>query len=385
MGLQTKGPADLELRGVVKTFGSTLAVDHVSASIRPGEFYSLLGPSGCGKTTTLRLVAGFERPDAGNILLAGDDITATPPERRKVNTVFQHYALFPHLTVEDNVAYGLRHSKLNKEDVSERLERGLATVRLNELRHRHPRELSGGQQQRVALARALVNEPTVLLLDEPLAALDLKLRKAMQHELKKLQERVGISFVYVTHDQEEALTLSDRIAVMNDGRILQEGTPSEIYERPTTRFVADFIGETNFFEGLVEDTGAVTVVRTKSGAQLRCAGVSFAQQGDEVTVSVRPESIVAVTGQSRPANVLEGILQRTTYLGDSLQHHVMLADKTEVSIKRQSVSGASEDQWRVGARIEIGWSEADALVVSNENVAVADAEARRLVEVEGPA
>jgi spermidine/putrescine transport system ATP-binding protein len=380
--LQTETPADLELKAIRKAFGSTAAVDQVSATIPRGEFYSLLGPSGCGKTTTLRLVAGFERPDSGTIVLAGEDVTATPPERRKVNTVFQHYALFPHLSVEANVAYGLRHSKLGKDEISTRLERGLATVRLNELRHRHPRELSGGQQQRVALARALVNEPTVLLLDEPLAALDLKLRKAMQQELKKLQERVGITFVYVTHDQEEALTLSDRIAVMNEGRILQEGTPSEIYERPTTRFVADFIGETNFFEGTVEEIGAETIVRTKAGVALRCAAAPFAQRGQDVAVSVRPESIFAVTPDNQPNNVIDGILQRTTYLGDSLQHHVQLGDGTEVTVRKQNETGGAEELWRVGARVEIGWNASGALVVSNENVAVADAEARRLVDVE---
>jgi spermidine/putrescine transport system ATP-binding protein len=382
VGLQTGSSADLELRALTKAFGDTIAVDGVTASIRRGEFYSLLGPSGCGKTTTLRLVAGFERPDSGTIVLAGDDVTAAPPERRKVNTVFQHYALFPHLTVEDNVAYGLRHSKLTKEEIRDRLEQGLATVRLSALRERHPRELSGGQQQRVALARALVNEPTVLLLDEPLAALDLKLRKAMQQELKKLQERVGITFVYVTHDQEEALTLSDRIAVMNDGHILQEGTPSEIYERPTTRFVADFIGETNFFEGIVEDTGLVTIVRTKSGSLLRCAPAAFVERGQEVAVSVRPESIDAVMPGHRPANVIEGVLQRTTYLGDSLQHHVLLGDATEVTVRRQSETSVTEDVWKVGGRMEIGWSESGALVVRDEHEMVADAEARRLVDVE---
>ena len=204
-----------------KGFGDVRAVDEVSFQLAQGEFYSLLGPSGCGKTTTLRLIAGFERPDSGRILLRGDDITSLSPNKRNVNTVFQQYALFPHLTVADNVAYGLKQRRMPKDEAARRLDEVLATVRLKELRDRHPRQLSGGQQQRVALARALINEPAVLLLDEPLAALDLKLRKAMQGELKKLQERVGVTFLYVTHDQEEALTLSDRIAVMNHGRILQ--------------------------------------------------------------------------------------------------------------------------------------------------------------------
>ena len=383
MTLQPASAADLELEAVSKAFGATQAVDSVSLAIRHGEFYSLLGPSGCGKTTTLRIVAGFERCDSGRVRLTGEDITRTPPEKRRVNTVFQQYALFPHMTVEDNVAYGLRQARPGREELTRRLDEGLATVRLSELRDRYPRELSGGQQQRVALARALVNEPKILLLDEPLAALDLKLRKAMQHELKKLQERVGISFVYVTHDQEEALTLSDRIAVMSDGKILQEGTPSEIYERPTTRFVADFIGETNFFEGTVEETGEVVLVRTTTGHLLRCGAAPFATRGMRVAVSIRPESVRPVGPDESPPNVLEGILQRTTYLGDSLQHHIRLDDGSELTARRHDDSGAGG--WSVGERVRMGWSEHRALVVRDDGTEVADDEARRLVEAEGPA
>ena len=385
MTLQSVTHPDLELEAVSKAFGSTQAVDAVSLAVRHGEFYSLLGPSGCGKTTTLRIVAGFERCDSGSVRLSGQDITRTPPEKRRVNTVFQHYALFPHMTVEENVAYGLRHSELGKEDQKRRLQEGLATVRLTELRLRYPRELSGGQQQRVALARALVNEPKVLLLDEPLAALDLKLRKAMQHELKKLQERVGISFVYVTHDQEEALTLSDRIAVMNEGSILQEGSPSEIYERPTTRFVADFIGETNFFEGTIVDVGDVVLVRTETGTLLRCALSPFARLGMKVAVSVRPESIRLLSATESSSNVVEGILQRSTYLGDSLQHHIQLEHGFEVTTKRSNDQGMGEGAWKVGERVRVGWDDRSALVVRNEGASVADDEARRLIEVEGTA
>ena len=383
MTLQPARDADLELEAVSKAFGATQAVDQVSLSVRHGEFYSLLGPSGCGKTTTLRMIAGFERCDSGRIRLVGEDITNTPPDKRRVNTVFQQYALFPHMTVEDNVAYGLRQAGLPRGELTSKLDTGLATVRLTELRNRYPRELSGGQQQRVALARALVNEPKVLLLDEPLAALDLKLRKAMQHELKKLQERVGISFVYVTHDQEEALTLSDRIAVMSDGKILQEGSPTEIYEGPTTRFVADFIGETNFFEGVVEESGKVVVVRAGSGLVLRCRPASFATPGLAVAVSVRPESVRALAQGEVAPNVLEGILQRTTYLGDSLQHHLLLDDGREVTARRHNDRG-SQEQWSVGERVRVGWSEEEALVVHDEGEGVADDEARRLVESEGP-
>ena len=359
--------ADLALEGLSKSFGPVAAVDSVSVELRRGEFYSLLGPSGCGKTTTLRLVAGFERPDAGRIVVRGQDVSATPPNRRNVNTVFQHYALFPHLTVDQNVGYGLRQKGASKGDADDRLERVLATVRLSELRDRYPRELSGGQQQRVALARALVNEPAILLLDEPLAALDLKLRKAMQVELKALQERVGITFLYVTHDQEEALTLSDRIAVMNHGRILQEGIPEEIYERPRSRFVADFIGQTNFFRGQVEGTGPVTVVRDEAGMVLRCGPADWASVGMHVAVSVRPEKVVPADGAG--PNSVSGVLERVSYLGDLVQYHVALKGGREMVCQRQNERGDPAATWRVGDRVELGWTEASALVLADDEVA----------------
>jgi spermidine/putrescine transport system ATP-binding protein len=359
--------ADLALEGLSKSFGPVAAVDSVSVELRRGEFYSLLGPSGCGKTTTLRLVAGFERPDAGRIVVRGQDVSATPPNRRNVNTVFQHYALFPHLTVAKNVGYGLRQKGASKGDANDRLERVLATVRLSELRDRYPRELSGGQQQRVALARALVNEPAILLLDEPLAALDLKLRKAMQVEVKALQERVGITFLYVTHDQEEALTLSDRIAVMNHGRILQEGAPEEIYERPRSRFVADFIGQTNFFRGQVEGTGPVTVVRDEAGMVLRCGPADWASVGMHVAVSVRPEKVVPADGAG--PNSVSGVLERVSYLGDLVQYHVALEGGREMVCQRQNERGDPAAAWRVGDRVELGWTEASALVLADDEVA----------------
>jgi spermidine/putrescine transport system ATP-binding protein len=359
---------DLEAEGLVKHFGPTAAVDDASFRLPPGEFYSLLGPSGCGKTTTLRMIAGFEQPEAGTIRIRGEDVTSLPAHRRNVNTVFQHYALFPHLTVSDNVAYGLRQRRVAKDEARRRLERSLSVVRLTELRDRYPRELSGGQQQRVALARALVNEPAVLLLDEPLAALDLKLRKAMQGELKKLQERVGITFLYVTHDQEEALTLSDRIAVMNHGRILQEGTPEEIYERPGSRFVADFIGQTNFFDGLVESTGPVTVVREETGLTLRCAPAGWATAGMRVAVAVRPEKIGPADGTTS-ANRVEGTLARTTYLGDLVQFHVLLPGGREVVCQRQNERSDPAAGWRIGDRVELAWAEGSALVLAPDEVA----------------
>jgi spermidine/putrescine transport system ATP-binding protein len=369
---------DLVLEGVSKAYGKVAAVDNISLEVPRGRFYSLLGPSGCGKTTTLRLVAGFERADTGRILLSREDITNVPPNRRRVNTVFQHYALFPHLSVEDNVSYGLRQRKLPRAELSARLDEALETVRLEDLRGRHPRELSGGQQQRVALARALINRPAVLLLDEPLAALDLKLRKAMQQELKNLQARVGITFLYVTHDQEEALTLSDRIAVMHDGRLLQEGTPSDIYERPTTRFVADFIGQTNFFEGVVETSGGAPTVRTRTGLLLRCAPSEIARVEREVVVSVRPESVGPASGRSL-ANRVTGSLARHTYLGDIVQYHIEIPGGSEVVMQRQRGQDEVAEGWRVGEVVEVGWREGDALVLVDDGTPDREGD-RRLIE-----
>ncbi|HEX2030800.1 MAG TPA: ABC transporter ATP-binding protein [Actinomycetota bacterium] len=366
MSLQQREPGvDLEVDAVVKSFGAVRAVDGVSFSVPRGHFYSLLGPSGCGKTTSLRLIAGFERPDAGRIRIRDEDVTGLPPHRRNVNTVFQHYALFPHLTVAENVGYGLKQRRLARVEARRRLAEALATVRLADLADRYPRELSGGQSQRVALARALVNEPAVLLLDEPLAALDLKLRRAMQGELKRLQERLGITFLYVTHDQEEALALSDRIAVMHDGRILQEGTPQDIYERPASRFVADFIGETNFFEGEVQDAGAVTLVRDRSGLLLRCAPAPWARPGMRVAVAVRPEKIGPASAQA--GNRLTGTVVRRAYLGDLVQHHVAVAGGRELVVQQLNEGPAS--RWSEGAAVELGWDEDSALVVRDEGVA----------------
>src|SRR6266542_3275578 len=250
------GLSAIELIGVNKQFPSpttsVVAVEDVDLQVGAGEFFSLLGPSGCGKTTTLRMLAGFEEPSSGRILLYGRDMVGVPPYRRDVNMVFQHYALFPHMSVHDNIAFGLRYKKVPRDEIRRRVAEALRLVELEGREQRRPRQLSGGQQQRVALARALVNRPRALLLDEPLGALDLKLRRAMQLELKRIQREVGITFVYVTHDQEEALTMSDRLAVMNAGRIEQLGTPRELYERPATRFVANFLGTSNLFSGRLE-------------------------------------------------------------------------------------------------------------------------------------
>lgn len=373
---------NLRLDSVSRTFGEVKAVDDVSLEVSPGEFFSLLGPSGCGKTTTLRLIAGFEVPDSGRISLSGAEITRQPANRRRVNTVFQHYALFPHMTVENNVAYGLKYESLGKEEKRARLERGLSTVRLQDLRTRFPRELSGGQQQRVALARALVKEPTVLLLDEPLAALDLKLRKAMQTELKRLQERVGITFVYVTHDQEEALTLSDRVAVMNAGRVLQVGAPSEVYERPASRFVADFIGDTNFFEGTVEATRPTIVVRTKRGFMLRCIATTRVESGMQVLVAVRPEQIaIGSLDADSEDNVIDGVISGRMYLGDLIQYHVQIEGDLEVRVQQQN--RFQQVAVEAGERVRLQWSRNASLAMSDEAGPVADEEARQLVEVKG--
>ncbi len=310
----------VQLSGVTKRFGDVVAVDALDLQIRDGEFFSLLGPSGCGKTTTLRMVAGLEYPTEGSIQIYGEEMGLRPPNKRPINTVFQSYALFPHMTVAKNVAFGLEMQKVEASEVVDRVARAIDLVRLTGMENRKPTQLSGGQQQRVALARALVNRPKVLLLDEPLGALDLKLRQAMQFELKELQERVGITFVYVTHDQEEALTMSDRIGVMNDGALLQIGTPQEIYEQPQTRFVADFIGETTFVSGVVVGDG---VVRLADGSTVKTS--TDAGPGIEVTLALRPERLflypegdTSVAGGNR----LNGTVNRRVYLGNSLFYEV---------------------------------------------------------------
>jgi spermidine/putrescine transport system ATP-binding protein len=284
---------DVEFRGVSRVYSDVVAVNNVSLKIRRGEFFSLLGPSGCGKTTTLRMVAGFEEPTSGEILLCNASVARVPPFKRNVNTVFQDYALFPHLNVRKNIEYGLKRKGVPRAEIKVRVNGALEMVELQSMERRKPSQLSGGQQQRVALARALVNQPTVLLLDEPLGALDAKLRKAMQLELKKLQSEVGITFIYVTHDQEEALTMSDRIAVMSQGRIEQLAVPLDIYENPQTAFVANFIGVSNIYPSLVEDVqGSVAECRTNQGLRMM-VGLRDSQvrTGQKVGVVIRPEKL----------------------------------------------------------------------------------------------
>lgn len=281
----------VELRSVTKKFGEFVAVDNVDLQIRDGEFFSLLGPSGCGKTTNLRMIAGFEQPTVGEIYIKGQQVAGIPAYRRPVNTVFQSYALFPHMSVAQNVAFGLEMKRVAPPEIKRRVAEALELVQLPHMSERRPKQLSGGQQQRVALARALVNRPQVLLLDEPLGALDLKLRKAMQLELKQIQVEVGITFIYVTHDQEEALTMSDRIAVMNNGLVQQVGEPRRIYEHPTNRFVADFIGETNFVSGRIKTVDALAEVDIPGATVLASNEGRALSPNQEVTLAIRPEKI----------------------------------------------------------------------------------------------
>ena len=330
----------IEMRNVVKAFGDVHAVDHVSLQIRDGEFFSLLGPSGCGKTTSLRMIAGFEYPSSGEIRIHGREMSSTPPHQRPVNTVFQSYALFPHMSVAQNVAFGLEMKRIPKAEVGPRVQEALEMVRLLGYGARRPRQLSGGQQQRVALARALVNHPEVLLLDEPLGALDQKLRKEMQLELKGLQERVGITFIFVTHDQEEALTMSDRIAVMSQGRVLQVGTPTEIYERPACRFVADFIGETNFVEGeVVESANGYATIQTVDGIRLRGCSSRSLSSGTAATLSIRPEKVrLLPQGEGSPAteNALPVRVERVNYIGSDTRITVRLNDQRTLNAWEQN-------------------------------------------------
>jgi len=333
----------VEMREVVKLFpnpggGEVKAVDHVNLQIGNGEFFSLLGPSGCGKTTSLRMIGGFELPTQGDIYIQGKPVGRTPPYQRPINTVFQNYALFQHMTISQNVAFGLEMEHVSRSEIQRRVGEALEMVRLSGMGPRKPRQMSGGQQQRVALARALVKRPAVLLLDEPLGALDLKLRKEMQLELKDLQQRVGITFIYVTHDQEEALTMSNRIAVMSKGKVLQIGTPLEIYEQPNSRFVADFIGETNFLGGVVEEVseGQAFVRLDELGCTLtgRCMGPL--QRGERAAVSIRPEKMRIVEKCVADLNCLSARVVTTAYIGSDTQIILSLDGGTQLRVWEQN-------------------------------------------------
>ena len=352
----------VEMHGISKRFGDVVAVDEVDLEIGDGEFFALLGPSGCGKTTTLRMIAGLDIPSEGRLAIFGEEVASWPPDRRPVNTVFQAYALFPHMTVAQNIAFGLQMRGIRGAEANRQVAEATALVRLEGMEQRRPSQLSGGQQQRVALARALVNHPKVLLLDEPLGALDLKLRQEMQTELKALQREVGITFIFVTHDQEEALAMSDRVGVMSEGRLLQVGTPTQVYEHPANRFVADFIGRTNLLEGVVEgrtalrlDAGAVVAVETELAA------------GTPAALSVRPEQVRlhgrGETPQGAPC--LDGVIGDATYLGHAFVYTVSIGGPgdgaTTITVRAETGPAALA----VGEPVSISWSPAATTVVAD--------------------
>jgi spermidine/putrescine transport system ATP-binding protein len=368
----TVAEVDVRLERVSKHFHHVVAVNDLSLGIEHGEFFSLLGPSGCGKTTTLRMIAGFEEVTAGSVFLGEADVTNRPPYKRDVNTVFQNYALFPHLNVFENVAFGLRRRKAAEPEIRRQVGEMLALVELPGYERRKPNQLSGGQQQRVALARALINHPRVLLLDEPLGALDLKLRKQMQLELKRIQTEVGVTFVYVTHDQEEAMTMSDRIAVMRAGRIEQLGNASELYEQPATEFVAGFLGVSNLLDGrVVGSAGELAEVELDGGGKVRVPGSGLAR-GVRIKVGVRPEKLRLTSAAAPPdagdaappLNALEASVLDFSYVGVSTQYSVRRDDGVELTAYAQNldISGVGE-QFSPGERIRLSWKPQHSFVI----------------------
>ena len=349
------------LSGVTKAFGENVVVNDIDLNIGEGEFFSMLGPSGCGKTTTLRMIAGFEVPTIGNVTLAGEDVTEVPPAKRNVNMVFQAYALFPHMTVQENVEFGLKIKKVKKDEVKSRAAEAIASVQLEGFELRKPAQLSGGQQQRVALARALVNRPAALLLDEPLGALDLKLRKEMQHELKAIQVRTGTTFVYVTHDQEEALTMSDRIAVMNNGIVEQCAGPREIYEHPTTAFVAGFIGTSNIVNMRVDRNEGGKAIMDLSEGQ-RIVANSAAASGS-LQITVRPEKIhLSATGLGDDASSVGGRVSDVMYLGSMTQITVDLPNGDSLQVHRLNDEASAVDP-QAGDTISLHWAAENSFVI----------------------
>ena len=366
---------DVEFVGVTKRFGEIVAVDDVSLSVDKGAFYSFLGPSGCGKTTSLRLIAGFEQPTSGDVRIGGQSMVGVPPYRRPVNMVFQHYALFPHLTVGDNIAYGLRQRTPRSAgpDVERQMREMLELVRLSGFERRRTWELSGGQQQRVALARALINHPTVLLLDEPLAALDRKLRREMQIELQSLQRDVGITFILVTHDQEEALSMSDRICIMHEGRIVQTGSPSNLYDEPINRYVADFVGKSNFFEGQVaeaDDSGArIRLADGRTFAGRSPKGVAALRRDSHAALAVRPE-LIFISAPRNGAPFEADVESRATiknriFLGEQTEYLVVAPGLGEILVRAPKHAETLTGGFNTGDQVLIGWQAASALALAN--------------------
>jgi spermidine/putrescine transport system ATP-binding protein len=372
---RSESPPEIRLAHLTKRFGEIVAVDDISLEIGSGEFFSLLGPSGCGKTTTLRMIGGFDLPTSGSIQLRGVDVSQRPPDKRPVNMVFQSYALFPHLDVAGNIAFGLKRRGVDGAEIRRRTGEILEKVHLPGYEKRRTNELSGGQQQRIALARALVNEPNVLLLDEPLGALDLKLRKQLQLELKRIQMDVGITFVYVTHDQEEALTMSDRIAVMHRGRIEQVGAPEGLYDRPATSFVADFIGTTNLLSGTVQSvTGDAAIVRLDSGDVCRVTSTGRSA-GQAIQLSIRPESISLVAGSSIGAGAasdsdpaITAVVEQVAYLGAAVQYQI----RTEGGLALSVLAGKAGTRFESGQSVRLAWLPTEALVIGDRSAELED-------------
>jgi len=358
----SREPWAIRLERIKKVFDNhVVAIDDVSMTIQEGEFFSLLGPSGCGKTTTLRLIAGFEEPTEGTVYIRGRDVTHVPPHKRDTGMVFQNYALFPHRTIFDNVAFGLRMRHFPKEEIKKKVNEALKLVEMEGLGDRRPSQLSGGQQQRVALARAIVIEPTVLLCDEPLGALDKKLRQQMQFELKKLQKKIGVTLVYVTHDQEEALTMSDRIAVMHQGLVVQMGSPLQIYNHPETRFVSNFIGDSNLFEGSVEKMER-DLAHVVTSEQIRLVAGSYgSSSGDPITIAVRPEKARLLIGDERAENCFTGSVESANFMGVSIMYRIALPSGRLLFVMEPN--DGSKPIYAPGQEARVGWDGTDCLIL----------------------
>jgi spermidine/putrescine transport system ATP-binding protein len=359
--------SDIRLQNVTKRFGATTVIEDLSLDIERGHFYALLGPSGCGKTTTLRMIGGFELPTEGTVLLGDEDVTHAPPHKRDVNTVFQSYALFPHLSVEKNVGFGLERKKVGKAEVRQRVAEALETVQMSSFAKRKPAQLSGGQQQRIALARALVNRPRALLLDEPLGALDLRLRRQLQVELKQIQRDAGITFIHVTHDQEEAMSMADTIAVMNGGRIEQAASAEELYEAPVTQFVANFLGTSNLIDATLDKpNGDVTQVTTHQGATLHVPSARVGEHTGDVRIGVRPEKLTMSAAGEGPTdghNLLKGTVTLASFLGVNVQYIVRVGGE-DITVFRPNTDGTYERTFALGQEVDLTWEPQHTFVVA---------------------